>query len=92
MSTISYGRRTTYVWIFLSAITLISWWLGPAHAGGHAVASTAISIAVLAIALIKARLIIRYFMEVRIAPLWLRLFTDAWLIVFWGTILAVYLY
>jgi hypothetical protein len=47
---------------------------------------------VLAMAFIKARLIIRYFMEVRTAPAWLKLATDAWLVVLWGAVLASYLW
>jgi hypothetical protein len=85
------GRVTTYVWAILSAITLMSLWLGPPSAG-HVVASVPITIAVLAMALIKARLIIQYFMEVRAAPTWLRVATDVWLVVLWGAILAIYLY
>ena len=41
---------------------------------------------------IKGRMIIRYFMEVRTAPRWLKVTTDAWLVVLWATILAIYLY
>jgi hypothetical protein len=52
------ARAITYVWIILSAITIVSWFLGPAHVAGPVVASTPITIAVLAMALIKARLII----------------------------------
>ena len=37
-------------------------------------------------------MIIRYFMEVRTAPRWLKLATDGWLAVLWVTILAIYLY
>jgi hypothetical protein len=43
-------------------------------------------------AFIKARLIIGYFMEVRTAPAWLRVSTDAWLVVLWGALLAIYLW
>jgi hypothetical protein len=46
---------------------------------------------VLAIALVKCRLVIRTFMEVRTAPTWLRRSTDLWLILFWGAVLALYL-
>ena len=52
----------------------------------------ALTIAVLAMAFIKARLIIGYFMEVRTAPSWLRAATDAWLVVLWGAVLAIYLW
>jgi hypothetical protein len=84
--------RLTYVWVMLSAITILSWWLGrTAHAGGHVVANTPVTIGVLAIALVKARLIMRQFMEVRTAPRWLLISTDAWLVIFFGAVLAIYL-
>jgi len=86
------SRAITYVWVILSAIAVVSWFLGPARVAGPVVASVPITVAVLAMAFIKARLIIGYFMEVRTAPVWLRLATDAWLIVLWGTILAIYLW
>lgn len=86
------ARAITYVWIALSAITVVAWFLGPAHTAGTIAASVPITIAVLAMAFIKARLIIQYFMEVRTAPLWLKSATDAWLIALWGAILAIYLW
>jgi len=86
------ARTTTYVWLILSAITVISWWLAPGHPAGHAVASVPITVAVVLLGFIKGRMIIRYFMEVRTAPRWLKVTTDAWLIVLWVTILAIYLY
>ena len=83
-------RTTTYVWLILSAITVISWWLAPA--GGQAVASVPITVAVVLLGLVKGRMIIRYFMEVRTAPRWLKVSTDAWLIVLWAALLGIYLY
>ncbi len=83
---------TTVVWLILSVITVMSWWLGPAHHAGPPAPSTAITVAVLALGFVKARLIIRHFMEVATAPGWLRLATDGWLVVLWGGVLAVYLY
>jgi caa(3)-type oxidase subunit IV len=88
----SASARLTYVWVILCALTVAAWWLGPAHARGTHVASLPVTIAVLAMGLVKARLIIQYFMEVRTAPRWLRLFTDIWLIALWGAILVIYLY
>lgn len=85
------ARTTTYVWIILSAITIVSWWLAPAHGHGAAVPSVPITVAVILLAFIKGRMIIRYFMEVRTAPRWLKLTTDAWLIALWGGVLAIYL-
>jgi hypothetical protein len=87
------SRRTTLVWLALCAITVSTWWLAPGHrGGGAAVASLPITVAVLLLGFIKGRLIIRTFMEVRTAPRWLQLSTDAWLVVLWGSILAIYLY
>jgi Prokaryotic Cytochrome C oxidase subunit IV len=85
-------RAITIAWIVLSAITIGSWWLSPAHSAATAVASVPISVAVIVLGFIKSRLIIRYFMEVRTAPRWLRLATDGWLVVLWGSVLVIYLY
>lgn len=85
------ARTTTYAWIILSAITILSWWLAPAH-GSPVGPSVPITIAVVLLAFIKGRMIIRYFMEVRTAPRWLKLTTDGWLIVLWVGVLAIYLY
>ncbi|TPG33248.1 cytochrome C oxidase subunit IV family protein [Mycolicibacterium hodleri] len=91
-SLLSDSRRTTLVWLALCAITISSWWLAPGHRGGQAaVASVPITVAVISLGFIKGRLIIQTFMEVRTAPQWLRLSTDAWLVVLWASILAIYL-
>ncbi len=87
------ARATTYAWIILCAITIASWWLAPGHSHRvPAVPSVPITVAVVLLGFIKGRLIIQYFMEVRAAPRWLKLFTDAWLIVLWAGVLAIYLY
>ncbi|HEY1841321.1 MAG TPA: cytochrome C oxidase subunit IV family protein [Mycobacterium sp.] len=86
------ARTTTYAWVVLSVITIVSWWLAPGHAHGAAVPSVPITLAVTLLAFIKGRVIIRYFMEVRAAPRWLKLFTDAWLATLWAGVLAIYLY
>jgi caa(3)-type oxidase subunit IV len=85
-------RAITYAWLVLTSITIVSWWLAPGHSGGVAVPNVAITVAVVALGFIKGSLIIRYFMEVRTAPRWLRLATDAWLAVLWLGILAIYLW
>lgn len=85
-------RAVTVAWFVLAAITLLSWWLAPAHAHGSAAASVPITLAVIALAAVKGRLIIRYFMEVRHAPHWLRWATDAWLLVLWAAVTGIYLW
>ena len=85
-------RPITIAWIALCAITIASWCLAPAHSRVAAVASVPITVAVVVFGAVKSRLIIRYFMEVRTAPRWLRLATDLWLIALWAGVLAIYLY
>lgn len=87
------ARPVTIAWLALSAITVVSWWLAPGHSGaGPAVASVPITVAVVLLGFIKGRLIIRYFMEVRAAPRWLKIATDTWLTVLWVAVLAIYLW
>ncbi len=86
------AARTTAVWAALSAITVVSWFLAPAHHAEPVTASAPITIAVLVLAVIKTRLIIGEFMEVRTAPVWLKLATDAWLVLLFGAITAIYLW
>ena len=89
--TIKSSRTITVVWLLLTAITVSSWWLAPRHSSTIATASIPITVAAIALGVIKSRLIIRYFMEVNSAPRWLRRSTDAWLAVLWGSVLIVYL-
>ena len=84
-------RAVTWVWLTLVAITIGSWWLSPAHNGGLTQPSVPITAAVLVLAMVKSRLIIGYFMEVRTAPRWLRHATDAWLAVLFSAIFVIYL-
>jgi caa(3)-type oxidase subunit IV len=85
-------RAITYAWAVLTTITIASWWLAPGHSGGVAIPNVAITVAVVVLGFVKGRLIIRYFMEVRSAPRWLRVTTDAWLAVLWLGILVTYLF
>lgn len=68
------NKSPIYVWAFLAFATLASWGIGardPLHA---------LPLLVVMIAVIKCRLVIRYFMDVRHAPAWLRYSCDAWLL------------
>ena len=53
---------------------------------------SALGVAVVLLGFIKGRMIIQYFMEVRTAPRWLKIFTDTWLTVLWAAVLAIYLF
>ncbi|MBO0678074.1 cytochrome C oxidase subunit IV family protein [Mycolicibacterium sp. S2-37] len=85
-------RTITYAWAALVLITVISWWLAPGHRPAPAAGSIPIAVAVVVLGFVKCRVVIRYFMEVRTAPRWLRLGTDSWLVALWGAVLAIYLW
>ena len=82
------GSSTTTVWLVLLVASAASLWLGSDPTDRN---HTAAAVGVLAIAFAKVWLIIRYFMEVRIAPLWLRLILDAWVAGVFVAITALYL-
>jgi len=76
------------VWAALVLATCAStWWLAK-----DAVAPAIGTAAIVVIAAIKIRFVIGHFMEVRTAPLQLRVITDFWLLAVTGLILGVYLF
>jgi hypothetical protein len=86
------GRVITRVWLILSVLTVTLWWIGPVRSGGVPHPSVPITVVVLVLGAVKCRMVIRCFMEVRSAPMWLRVATDAWLVLLWGAVLAIYLW
>jgi hypothetical protein len=85
-------RTTSLVWALLMSLTILSWWLGTesAVAAGPADARGA-AVALLVVAFLKARLVIRHFMDVRHAPHVLRVATDAWVFGVSGLLVALHL-
>ncbi len=67
----------TRVWATLTAITVLSWWLGRGQGVEYEPGAT-ITYGVLIMATVKALLVIGYFMEVRFAPAWLKSITYGW--------------
>lgn len=84
-------RRLLVVWVVLSAITLVSLWLG--HRGGEATLTpnALVGSSALALALVKTRIVLREFMEVRHAPRSLGRITDLWLMVTAVSLIGAYL-
>jgi hypothetical protein len=74
-----FERRLLIVWLALSTITCVSLWLGSLHHHDAFKPNAAITFSVIVIALVKVRVIVREFMEVRNAPNLLRRLTDMWL-------------
>ena len=76
------------VWAVLVAATIVSWAVGGGHgAGGHEAAT----VAVLAVAFVKVHLVGLYFMELRSAPVPLRLLFEGWVVVTGSVLIGLYL-
>jgi hypothetical protein len=69
-----FAKRLTVIWLALCAITLAQLWVGSVDHRTHA----AIAASVILVALIKVRVILREFMEVRHAHVLLGRLTDLW--------------
>jgi heme/copper-type cytochrome/quinol oxidase subunit 4 len=80
-------KPVTIVWAALMLATWASTWL----LSKNSVTPEVATVAILLIAAFKVRLVIRYFMEVRRAPLALRFICDGWLLAVTALIMTVYL-
>lgn len=87
-----FEKRLIIVWLALSAITLAQ--LAVASLGKQAplTPNAAVTSSAIVIALIKVRVIIREFMEVRHAPVLLGRLTDLWLVVTGVSLLGCYFF
>ena len=90
MSVSTYVRcRSTIVWAVLVSITAASW-LTARSGGTEHVVNPGITVVVLAIAAVKAHLVIWHFMEVRSAPRWLQACTGTWTVAIFALLLGFY--
>jgi hypothetical protein len=86
------NKRLLIVWLILTALSLGYLWIDhTADKHGVPRASTVVTISAIAIALIKVRIIMREFMEVRHAPALLRRITDAWVVIMAVVMIGLYL-
>jgi hypothetical protein len=85
-----YVDRLNITWLLLSGISILSWWLALDRAGHVVQLDTAITTTVIAFALIKARFIMREFMEVRTAPRSIKWLSDLWLAVLFALLIFIY--
>ena len=87
----STNERLFVVWLILVGIT-VSYLLIDHTASQHGVAtaSTAVTVGAICLALIKVRIIMREFMEVRSAPRFLLRITDFWVVLMGVAMLGVY--
>lgn len=88
MST-TFNKRLMIVWVILTSMTLAYIWIDhTADQNGTFKASTVVTVSAIVIALIKARIIFREFMEVRHAPPWLCRVTDGWVVLIGACLLG----
>jgi apolipoprotein N-acyltransferase len=78
------------VWLGLIAATCLSWWLGSEHRMLNA--RVASSVIILVTAFIKIRFVGNYFMELRDAPIPMRVFFEAYCVGICSIIIAIYLW
>jgi phosphate/sulfate permease len=84
-------KRLFGVWLILVTISLGYLWIDHvATRRGIPVASTVVTVSAICFALIKVRIIMREFMEVRSAPRVLRRLTDFWVLLMAVALLGVY--
>lgn len=75
------------VWLLLVAATVVSWVFGAEHLLG----ARSASVAVLVLAFVKARLVGRHFMELRSAPVRLRVAFEGWTVIVCSVLIGLYL-
>jgi len=83
-------KRLFVVWIGLSLISLLQLWVSSANGQDTLTPNAAITVGVIAMALVKVRFIVREFMEVRHAPVLLGRLTDAWMAITALALLGAY--
>lgn len=83
-------KRLVSIWLILGMATIFAWLIGHGPREINSVPRYAQVTAIVFIACFKVRLVMREFMEVRGAPLPLRIALDAWLTAIFCVILGLY--
>lgn len=85
-------KRLLVAWCVVVAITVIYLWIDrSADDEGVLVGSVAVTVSAIVLALVKYRIVLREFMDVRHAPRALRLLTDLLVVVIAVALLGAYL-
>ena len=82
-------RPILLVWLALMVATALTWIVGT-RPELDAEAQPAAAVVLLIIALIKVRLVMQFFMELRHAPLLLRLVGDGWIVLVGALMISLY--
>ena len=86
-----FEKRLIVVWLALSTITIVQLGVGSIDGRAALARNSAITASAILIALIKVRIIIREFMEVRHAPVLLGRLADLWVVLTGAVLLGGYL-
>jgi hypothetical protein len=85
------SKRLHLAWVLLVAITVVYLWIDDtAEDDGVHAGSTAVSLAAIGLGLVKFRVILREFMDVRHAPALMKRLTDLLVVVIAVALLASY--
>ena len=84
-------RSAIYVWLFLTVITVASWWMGRSGAVAYQV-DELVTYSVLIMAAAKSYFVLNHFMEVRQAPIWLKRTVLGWLVFLFLMLAAFYFF
>ena len=83
-------RRLFRVWLMLSAVTLLTWFLGSERGASSATSHAVITYSALLIAAFKVRMIVVEFMEARRASKTMQVVMDTWLLLLVAGLMAIY--
>lgn len=84
------SRGALVVWAALMAATLASWWLGIEEGGEPGEGAALGGVAAIVLAFAKIRFVGSHFMELREAPLVLRVILDAYVVVVGVALVVIY--
>ena len=87
---VGFEKRLILVWLILSVITLAQLGVGSVEGQAELAPNVPIAAGAILIALIKVRIIMREFMEVRHAPVLLCRLTDLWVVLAGVSLLGCY--
>ena len=88
--TTAFEKRPIVAWLALSAMTIAQLGVGSLNGQNALRPNAVITSSAIVIALVKVRIIIREFMEVRYAPVWLCRLTDLWVLFTGVSLLGCY--
>ena len=87
----SLRTRASVVWFVLALLTVVSWALGTDHgltSGSHLPAS----LVIIVVALVKVRMVGMYFMELRCAPIHLRVIFESYCVAVLVLLVSMYVF